>query len=56
MSGEEVQAVMRGDDVVRKSDDDGSKGPAGSTVPSAGRSPRPREEPGAGGMEPQPQG
>jgi cell division protease FtsH len=56
ISGEEVQAVMRGDDIVRKSDDDGSKGPAGSTVPSAGRSPRPREEPGAGGMEPQPQG
>jgi cell division protease FtsH len=56
ISGEEVQAVMRGDEIVRKPDDDGSKGPAGSTVPSTGRSPRPREEPGAGGMEPQPQG
>ncbi len=53
ISGEEVQAVMRGEDIVRKSDDDGSKGTAGSAVPSAGRS-RPREEPGAGGMEPQP--
>jgi cell division protease FtsH len=56
ISGEEVQAVMRGEDIVRKSDDDGSKGSAGSAVPSAGRTPRPREEPGAGGMEPQPQG
>ena len=36
-----------------RSDDEGTKGPVGSAVPAAGRS-RPREEPDAGGMEPQP--
>ena len=46
-SGEEVQAIMRGDKVIRRSDDDGTKGPVGSAVPAAGRS-RPREEPGTG--------
>ncbi len=55
ISGDECQAVMRGEKIVRKDDDDPSKGPLGSAVPSAGR-PRPREEPGAGGLEPQPLG
>jgi cell division protease FtsH len=54
LSGEEVQAVMRGEKVIRRSDDEAVKSPAGSAVPAAGRS-RPREEPGTGGMEPQPQ-
>ncbi len=55
LSGEEVQAVLRGEKIIRQSDDGGSKGPAGgSAVPTAGRS-RPREEPDAGGLEPQPQ-
>ena len=39
--------------IIRR-DDDSSKGSTGPAVPTAGRS-RPREEPGAGGMEPQPQ-
>ena len=55
ISGEECAALMRGEKIVRRSDDDGSKGPAGSAVPSTGRPVRPRSEP-SGGMEPQPQG
>jgi cell division protease FtsH len=54
LTGEECKAAMRGDKIVRN-DDDGSKGPTGSAVPTAGRQTRPRGEP-AGGMEPQPQG
>jgi cell division protease FtsH len=54
LNGEEVKAILRGEKVVRRSDDDGSKGPAGSGVPVSGKA-RPREEPGTGGMEPQPQ-
>ncbi len=53
LSGEEVKALMRGETIVRRDDNDGSKGPAGSAVPTAGRS-KPREEPDAGGMAPQP--
>ncbi|MDX2258027.1 MAG: ATP-dependent zinc metalloprotease FtsH [Hyphomicrobiaceae bacterium] len=56
ISGEECMTLMRGEKIVRRSDDDAGKGPAGSAVPVAGRSPRPREEPDTGGMEPQPQG
>jgi cell division protease FtsH len=60
ITGEECQAIMRGEKIVRRNDDDGSKGPAGSAVPSAGRQPpRPRGEPTGGidiGPEPQPQG
>jgi cell division protease FtsH len=54
LNGEEVATIMRGDKIIRRSEDEGTKGPVGSAVPAAGRS-RPREEPGAGGMEPQPQ-
>ena len=53
VSGEECMAVLRGEKIVRKEDDDSTKGPLGSAVPTAGR-PRPREEPG-GNLEPQPQ-
>ncbi len=56
ISGDEVLTLMRGEKIERKSDDEGTKGPLGSAVPSAGRPTRPREEPGAGGMEPAPQG
>jgi cell division protease FtsH len=56
ISGDEVQALMRGDKIVRNNDDDGNKGPVGSAVPTAGRPSKPREEPDAGGMAPQPQG
>lgn len=55
ISGEDVMGLMRGEKVVRRSDDDGSRGPLGSAVPVAGRPTKPREEPGAGGMEPAPQ-
>jgi cell division protease FtsH len=54
ISGDEVSSLMRGEKVVRASDDEGTKGPIGSAVPTTGRS-RPREEPGSGSMEPQPQ-
>ena len=54
ISGEEVKALMRGEKIVRPNNDDGSKGPLGSAVPSAGRQ-KPREEPGPSTMEPQPQ-
>jgi cell division protease FtsH len=50
-----VQAIMRGERIVRRSDDEDSKGPTGSAVPVAGKPRPPREEPGAGGLEPQPQ-
>ncbi len=53
LTGEECKAIMRGDKISRRNDDDGNKGPAGSAVPTAGRQPRPRGEP-SGGMEPQP--
>jgi cell division protease FtsH len=55
VSGEEVQGVMRGDKIVRPSDDDGPKESGSSAVPTAGGRLRPRGEPGTGGMEPQPQ-
>ncbi len=54
ISGEECLAVMRGEKIVRKSDDEETKGPMGSAVPVAGKQ-RPREEPGPGGLTPQPQ-
>src|SRR5262249_23586321 len=59
ISGEECQAIMRGEKISRPTDDDSTKGPAGSAVPTAGRQPpRPRGEPQGGidiGPEPQPQ-
>jgi cell division protease FtsH len=54
ISGDECQTVMRGEKISRKDDDDSTRGPIGSAVPTAGR-PRPREEPGPGALEPQPQ-
>ena len=57
ITGEETQAVMRGEKIVRKEDDEDTKGPIGSAVPSAGQSRPGRgsdEEPDSGGMEPQP--
>ena len=53
ISGEEVNALIRGEKVVRRFDDEGSA-PLGTAVPTAGR-PKPRDEPDTGGMEPQPQ-
>ncbi len=53
ISGEECMTLMRGEKIVRNTDDDNSKGPLGSAVPSAGKQ-RPREEPGPGGLEPAP--
>jgi len=55
VSGEEVNALMRGEKIVRAADDEENKGPAGPAVPAAGKMRPPRPEPGAGGLEPQPQ-
>jgi cell division protease FtsH len=55
LSGDEVQKVLRGEPIVRSSDDEESKGPAGPAVPAAGKSRPPRGEPGRGGLEPFPQ-
>jgi cell division protease FtsH len=56
VSGEEINALLRGDKIVRRSDDEGPKDVGSSSaVPSAGGRLRPRGEPGTGGMEPQPQ-
>ncbi|CFX00199.1 protease, ATP-dependent zinc-metallo [Candidatus Filomicrobium marinum] len=57
ISGAEVDALLRGEKIVRRTDDEGSEGgSAGSAVPTAGRAVRPRQEPDpdTGGMEPQP--
>ena len=53
ISGEECITVMNGGRIVRTTDNDDSRGPAGPAVPVAGKQ-RPRAE-GLGGMEPQPQ-
>ncbi len=55
LTGAEVQAVLRGEKIAKRSDDEGPKAPVGSAVPAAGR-PRRGEEPRAGGLEPQPLG
>ena len=54
ISGDECLTVMRGEKITRKSDDEETKGPMGSAVPSTGKA-RPSRDPGAGGLEPQPQ-
>lgn len=58
LSGDEVKAVLRGENIVRPDDDEGSKGPTASAVPTAGavKPPRQDPDPDTGGMEPQPQG
>jgi cell division protease FtsH len=53
ISGDEVQSLLRGEKIVRKSDDEGPKDQVGSAVPSAGGRFRPSG--GTGPMEPQPQ-
>jgi cell division protease FtsH len=55
ISGEEVHALMRGEKIVRTPDDSESKGMPGPAVPAAGKMRPSRPEPGAGGLEPQPQ-
>ena len=52
ISGEECMTVMNGGRIVRKTDDE-DRGPAGPAVPASGKS-RPRDEPGLGGLTPQP--
>ena len=52
VTGEECKSLMRGEPIVRRTDDDGGSA-VGSAVPSAGKF-RPRGEP-TGGLEPQPQ-
>ncbi len=51
ISGDEVNALLRGEKIMRKPDDDVPRDQTGSAVPSAGG----RFRPGAGPMEPQPQ-
>ena len=53
ISGEECLTVMRGEKIVRPTDDDVTKGPTGSAVPVAGRA-RPQRPETDGGMEPLP--
>ncbi len=53
ISGDECKTVMGGGKIIRKSDDEDSKGPMGSAVPVAGKQRPSRDEPG--GLEPQPQ-
>jgi len=55
ISGDEVQALLRGEKIVRVAEDEEAKGPAGPAVPAAGKMRPPRPEPGPGGLEPQPQ-
>jgi len=55
ISGDEVHSVMRGDKIVRTSDDEETRGPAGPAVPAAGKMRPSRPGPGPGGLEPQPQ-
>ena len=52
VTGEECKSLMRGEPIVRRTDEDGGSA-VGSAVPSAGKF-RPRGEP-TGGLEPQPQ-
>jgi len=56
ITGDEASRLMRGEKIVREPEDEGTSGPIGSAVPIAGRTPRPRGAPDAGGMEPAPQG
>ena len=51
ISGVECMMSIRGERIVRKSDDEDQKGPTGSAVPVAGKQ-RPRDEPD--GLTPQP--
>ena len=54
LSGEEVHRLMRGEKIVRTTDDGKSKGMAGPAVPASGKIRPSRPEPGPGGLEPQP--
>jgi cell division protease FtsH len=54
LTGEECKTLMRGEKIVRKADDEDSRGPAGPAVPMAGQPRSTREEPEAGGAAPQP--
>jgi cell division protease FtsH len=55
INGEEVNALLRGEKIMRTPDDEGSAETVSSAVPSTGSRARPRDEPDTGGMEPQPQ-
>jgi cell division protease FtsH len=54
LSGDEILGLLKGRPPVRESSDD-TPPPRTSPVPSAGPRGRPRPEPDAGGLEPQPQ-
>jgi len=54
LSGDEIIALLKGKQPVRDTGDDAPPD-AGSAVPTAGTTKRGKEDPDAGGMEPQPQ-
>ncbi len=54
LSGDEIMALLKGIPPVRESGD--ATPPRAAPVPSAGRNNRPKPEPDAGGLEPQPTG
>jgi cell division protease FtsH len=51
LTGAECNALLRGEKIVRKTDDE-DRGPAGPAVPVTGKA-RPRDEPGLGNLAPQ---
>ncbi|MCT8971743.1 ATP-dependent zinc metalloprotease FtsH [Microbaculum marinisediminis] len=55
LSGDEIRNLLDGKPPIRDVDVDTTSKPKSSAVPKAGKSQRGGEEPGAGGMEPQPQ-
>ncbi len=52
LSGAECIALLRGEKIVRKSDEE-DRGQTGPAVPVTGKPPRPRDEPGLGELAPQ---
>jgi cell division protease FtsH len=54
LTGDEIKDLIAGKPIIRQ-DDDTPKTPRGTAVPSTGKG-RPRPEPDAGSLEPQPQG
>ena len=54
LTGKEIEDLLKGIQPVRDSGDDSDKTPSAPAVPTTGVSKPPRDEPGTGGMEPQP--
>ena len=54
LTGKEMEDLLKGIRPVRDDGDDGDKTPSTPAVPAAGAAKPQRDEPGTGGMEPQP--